>query len=266
MKKQLGVTLLELLISMALALSLVAGIGQLFIQSQKSFTFQRNLSDITDDGAFILETISKGLNQAGFSADGSTVFPEDTNVLGSGLDFLNIKCADINSQTPPIGAPYDCEIIKGSDNSLVFRYRLESNELNNFICTNSLNGVQNDVISVLLYRKTDSNGIPVFYCKAKSSSNGTNDAEPLISEVEKLVFQYGVHNMTNDTYYYTNAANITDWKNVFAVKIFIVIRSVDDNLTKEKVKYNIENMEYTATDNRLYRVFSKIVFLRSSKH
>jgi Tfp pilus assembly protein PilW len=100
MKRQLGVTLLELLISMALALSLVAGLGQLFIQSQKSFTLQRNLSDITDDGAFILETIAKGLNQAGFSADGSTAFPEDKNVLSSGLDFLNVKMRRYKQPNP----------------------------------------------------------------------------------------------------------------------------------------------------------------------
>ena len=83
-KKQRGVTLIELLVSMLLAVSLAAGLSQLFVQSQTSFKLQRNLSDMTDDASFILEELAKGVYQAGSSGDGTISFSADTpNVLGS---------------------------------------------------------------------------------------------------------------------------------------------------------------------------------------
>jgi hypothetical protein len=44
------------------------------------------------------------------------------------------------------------------------------------------------------------------------------------------------------------------------------MRSADDKLTKNKAKYKIEDTEYTAIDNRLYKVFSKTIYLRAADH
>lgn len=253
-KKQYGVTLIELMVSMMLGLLLVSGISQLFIQSQKSFSFQRNLSDMTDDGSFLLEILAKGILQAGYSEDGKTdKFTPDSAVLSSAIDFAQD------------------EYIHGTDNELVYRYKLSSvNELYNFPCTTSLNYVSGDVVTVRLYKANDTDGIPVFYCKVKQTSDTTNNAEPLISDVAKLVIKYGIHNKINDTYYYTDQAGVdataNNWQNVFAVKIFIVLRSADNNLTRNKTKYDIENVTYTATDNRLYKVFSKTIYMRAADH
>ena len=89
-KKQRGVTLIELLVSMVLAVSLAAGLSQLFVQSQTSFKLQRNLSDMTDDASFILEELAKGVNLAG--APGiDTTFRDvaDNSVLSSGISLAD---------------------------------------------------------------------------------------------------------------------------------------------------------------------------------
>jgi hypothetical protein len=41
------------------------------------------------------------------------------------------------------------------------------------------------------------------------------------------------------------------------------MRSADNNVTSAKMKYTIENTSYTASDNRLYHVFSKIIYLQA---
>ncbi len=307
MKKQLGVTLIELMIGMVLGLLLIGGISSLFVQSQKSFKLQQNFSDMTDDATFMLETLAKGVLLAGYSEDSydfncvkNTVENIDpatdlvtkttdsttcdhiknsqTNVLGSGLD---LNCADTVTETTdctPIGSACSttstskthikttetkCEIIKGNDTALTYRFVLvDTNQLNNSLCTTNSNAV-GDTVLVNIYKDSSH----VLNCQSIST------AQPMVSEVENLEFRYGIrvksYSATNkrtpelDTFYYTKAENITDWTNVFSIKVYLVMRSVDDNLTRTNLKYTIEDVEATATDNRLYKVFTKTIYLRT---
>lgn len=286
-KKQRGMTLIELMVSMMLGLGLVAGVSQLFIQSQKSFSLQRNVSDMTDDASFILEALAKGILLAGFADRGDTSdLPADADVMPvSGVPTISFGLG---------------EIVHGKDGTkdsqLVYRYKLHNQaELDNSVCTSGLISftaadqaavdAKNDpVVTMRIYKKNDTNGIPVFYCKPQKSGEAAKDAQPLISEVEKLVFKYGVRVKTykngfppipqyrtplNDTFYYTDAATMdadNNWTSVFAVKVFVVLRSADKNLTKNKTGWKIDGgaTEYSTTDEkRFYKVFSKTIYLRA---
>jgi prepilin-type N-terminal cleavage/methylation domain-containing protein len=258
-QKQRGVTLIELMISMMLGLSLVAGISQLFIQSQKSFSMQRNLSDMTDDGSFVLEILAKGLLQAGFAEDGDT----------SGTDGSSFQV----DATPFSGTTVSLakgEYLNGTDNEIIYRYKLSSiDELDNFICTStsSFNAAVGDMVTVRIYVKDDTKNIPVLYCKVKSPTS-TPSAEPLISEVYKLIIKYGVRVDTGGIYYADKAGvGVDGWKKVVAIKLFLVVRSADDNLTHNKTTYEIEGVKQPVVpDKRLYKVFSKTVYLRAPDH
>ena len=181
------------------------------------------------------------------------LFKADTAVIGSKMNF--------NQD----------EYIRGLDDELIYRFKIsDDKDLNNSLCTSSLKYNQNDILTIYIYENKDSDGIPVFYCKVKQSSvTEPFNAKPLISQVEKLEFRYGVQNKNDvnnpddDTFYYAKADDINDWKNVFAVKVFLVMRSADNNVTSAKMKYTIENTSYTASDNRLYHVFSKIIYLQA---
>lgn len=276
MKKQRGINMIELLIAMALGLGLVAGIGQLFVQSQKSFRLQTNTSDMTDDASFILESFAKGILLTGFTDEPNySSFQADANVLSvSGVPNISLGAS---------------EFIHGTDTQLVYRFQLGSSpytnngncatvvrnscELDNFIGTSGLTGNKGEMVTVRIYKKNDGDGIPVFYSKSQTTSDNASpktDAQPLISEVEKLEFRYGIRDKigtadpTDDLFYYTKAANVTDWTKVFSVKVFLVMRSAEDKLTKNKITYKIEDQEYTATDNRIYKVFTKTIFLRAT--
>ncbi len=252
-RQQSGMTLIELLVSMLLSLFLIAGISQLFMESQQNFALERNLSDMTEDAVFVLDLLSKSMALAGYSSDGKMdLFKTDTAVIGSKIDF---------NQN---------EYIHGLDNELVYRFKLtDEKELNNSLCTNSLTYKENDMLTISIYEDKDGDGVPVFYCKVKQTNVDPLNAKPLISQVEKLEFRYGVqikndiNNLDDDTFYYAKAADVSDWKSIFAVKVFLVMRSADNNLTNAKMKYTIENTVYTASDNRLYHVFSKVIYLQA---
>ena len=282
-KKQHGVTLIELMIGMILGLSLVAGIGSLFIQSQKSFRLQQNLSDMTDDAAFVLEDLAKAMLLAGYSKDGTKNYPSETNAV------FDISGSPV---VPAINFNTNNEFIYGADEAsnngkgdqLVYRFKLSDlTELDNTTCTSftELEAIAavGKTITVRLYKKYDSDlESYILYCKP-AVDNVPKDAQPLISNLEKLEFRYGVkvkaYSPTdatkrmpeNDTFYYTDATTVTSgnqWQNVYAIKVFLVLRSADNNLTRTKLKYTVDGVEITATDNRLYKVFTKTIYLRTN--
>ena len=134
-RQQSGMTLIELLVSMLLSLFLIAGISQLFMESQQNFALERNLSDMTEDAVFVLDLLSKSMALAGYSSDGKMdLFKTDTAVIGSKIDF---------NQN---------EYIHGLDNELVYRFKLtDEKELNNSLCTNSLTYKENDMLTISIY-------------------------------------------------------------------------------------------------------------------
>ncbi|MSR17279.1 MAG: prepilin-type N-terminal cleavage/methylation domain-containing protein [Methylococcaceae bacterium] len=289
-KKQHGVTLIELMVSMMLGLALITGLSQLFVQSQSSFKLQRNLSDMTDDAVFVLEDLTKGLLLAGYSQSGAKDYPSITSTIFSisGSPVVStISFSNIN------------EFFHGADelsnnrkgDQFVYRYKLnDANELENSICTNTAVLVKayndeiknandnsrkvNAIVMVRMYKENDNSSF-VFYCKSavmtpdnpdSKIKSTVEDAQPMISNVEKLTFKYGVKT-TAGLFYYGKSADVSDWTKVFAVKVFIVMQSADKNLTRIKTGWSIDGgaTEYPLVDEkRLYKVFSKTIFLRNA--
>ncbi len=257
-KRQRGATLIELMIGMVLGLSLIAGIGSLFVQSQKSFRLQQNLSDMTDDAAFVLESLAKGLYQACSSEKGTvSQFLPDTNVLSSSINFNQNEC------------------IHGTDNTFIYRFQLSDPlEMNTFLCNSTLTYQKDSIVSVRIYKANDSDGTPVFYCKVKQDTGTTKNAEPLISEVKQVIFKYGVKitntatcDMYTPCFYFADAATITtnnDWQNVYAVKVFLVMQSKDNNVVRVQTGYKIDNVQQVPSDKRLYKTFTKTIYLRNT--
>jgi type IV pilus assembly protein PilW len=164
-QKQGGMTLIELLISMLLSLFLIAGMSQIFMQSQKNFAIERHLADMTEDAVFALDLLSKNLSLAGYSSDGKMdLFKADTAVIGSKMNF--------NQD----------EYIRGLDDELIYRFKIsDDKDLNHSLCTSSLKYNQNDILTIYIYENKDSDGIPVFYCKVKQQSEkDAFNAKPLI--------------------------------------------------------------------------------------
>jgi type IV pilus assembly protein PilW len=269
-KQQPGYTLIELLISLFLGSILILGFGSLFVQTQKSAVIQRSLSYMMEDGRYLLEVMGRELRRtnslrSGMSISGNAqiVFVQDNDVLGSGITF--------NSG----------DFIKGTPNTVALRYQLNNNtELaitdpnsTNSICERNLllmNGEdpasQTHVVTLYFYVALDSANIPVLYCNAKRVNfSGVpittviSSAEPLISNVQQLLISYGIDTDADNSpnYFISGTTGIstissTEWQQVRAVKLSVVLRSDADNLATT-----------TATDKRLYRVFSTTIAFRN---
>jgi type IV pilus assembly protein PilW len=61
-----GFSLVELMIALVITLILLAGIGQIFLSSKKSYTIQSSLSRIQESGRYAMDVLTQDLRRAGY--------------------------------------------------------------------------------------------------------------------------------------------------------------------------------------------------------
>ncbi|MBC3919668.1 PilW family protein [Undibacterium sp. CY18W] len=101
---------------------------------------------------------------------------------------------------------------------------------------------------------------------------GTNAAEELVENVERLKVYYGMdpsvgsdntkRDYSPNTYIPANATGI-DMSKVISLRFSMLIRSPSDNVTKAYQTYTFDGSATTATDYRLRSVFSTTISLRN---
>lgn len=67
MRKQLGLTLVELMISVVLGLILMAGVIQMFVGSKNTFYTQQSLSRVQETGRLAVEYLTRDIRMAGYT-------------------------------------------------------------------------------------------------------------------------------------------------------------------------------------------------------
>lgn len=94
-KHQLGISLVEILVSLVISLFLLGGIIQVYLANKVSYSFSNSISRVQENGRYALDTMVQDLRMAGFF--GCAIFdPEDTSTI---INNLN-----------PAGAGYDAAI------------------------------------------------------------------------------------------------------------------------------------------------------------
>lgn len=63
---QTGVTLVELLIALALSLTVLIGLSAVYVTAKQSFRFQENSGQLQEDANYALDTLAKDIRMAGF--------------------------------------------------------------------------------------------------------------------------------------------------------------------------------------------------------
>jgi len=128
------------------------------------------------------------------------------------------------------------------------------------------------IVNVVYYIDDNADGIPALY---RMENGGT--ATELLEDVEEMQFLYG-EDTDNDLVVngFVTADNVTNWSNVLAMRVSLLVRSSRNNIVDNaQVLYYDRNGddtitttsssadEYTATDNRVRKVFSTTVAMRN---
>ena len=96
------------------------------------------------------------------------------------------------------------------------------------------------------------------------NDSGSPSAVELIEDVEDMQLEYGEDTGTDGTpNRYVTADSVTNWDNVIAVRISLLLSTREDNLTSVPQTYRYNGEDITATDRRLRRSYSSVVTLRN---
>ena len=286
--RQVGVTLIELMISLVFGMLLIAGVSSLFLQMQKINRSQRAVNNMTDDASYSQEMLQKEIRRAGGlrskldnNGIASKVFTDEgvIEVPGTGISL------DLNAQ----------DYVKGDssehpdNDAFVIRYQLlDADDLSS---GNSSNNSSPWTVNSLLDMGEDpaeqAHVIRVYFfvnngslrCTSQRSVAGAcntgvgkncalADAPvTLIDNVQKLTVLYGVDaDADHAANYYVNAASVEAanvWKNVTSMQLSLVLKSEDTHLVQQVQPYTVEGAAITPSDHSLYRLFFTTIALRN---
>lgn len=236
--KQQGLTLIELMISMTLSLVVVFAVGSILVTSNQAASVADTLSDSQETGRFAVDYINTQLLRTGYD-------PEDTDIIPLAdpcLATSDIICID--------------ESANGTGDRLAVRRVAEveedPNDNEKFIATanavtcygSSLTDTESNDITVnvavtdVYWVEVDDNGLSNLRCQSfdedgtiRAAGANFGDAQSLAAGVLSMHVLYGQSNTTptndvlNVTTYY-NADQVTNWGNVYSIRIGFLTQSL----------------------------------------
>ena len=94
-----GFSLVELMVALLITLILLAGIGQIFLSSKKSFVIQDSLGRLQENGRYAMETLAQDVRRAGFwggNADINAIDDFTPDAVSNKIATDDGTCTDVN--------------------------------------------------------------------------------------------------------------------------------------------------------------------------
>ena len=206
---QQGFTLIELMVSLALGLLVVALVGSLYANNSDVFRFQRAQGEAQEKARFVLGYLRQNLQQAGYHRDG-TAFSADTEFDENEI-FSRSKSGATKS---------------------MYRYQ-QASDLRNCagiqIASTNATAYLVDTRAVLATATaTDLNSRLVCYPNATDITEATGKPFEVAKGVFDMQFQYGVDTTADaviDVYKSTNTMTAGDWLNIHAISVCVLVAS-----------------------------------------
>ncbi|MCK0746776.1 PilW family protein [Chromohalobacter nigrandesensis] len=221
-RRQRGVSLIELMVSLALSMIVLLGVIDLFIAYQQQYRLQTQLAQMQESGRFVTDVLTRELRKAGYSS-----WKRD--------------------QTFP-ATPYfeQGAIVAGSDSTLRVRYYGSDDGA----IQNCLGGrLESGEDSRARFSLREDGGV--------DCAVGNSSPQPLDALVADWALRYFVEGGWH------RATGVGDWASVKGVSIELLVASQQDGLVDAASTYVFDGETVTATDHRLYRVYTTSVALRN---
>lgn len=259
-----GVTLIELLISMAIGMVVVAAVIVSFVDSGKVSRYQATLGQMNQDAQVALNLLSREVQLAGyvspvqslgstpplFGCDGTVGSVPFTNPAATGA----LTCGAATGTTvSALEVVYEADLY----NTVVATGSVPSDCLGNGFAA----AATPYIVRNRYFVDTGPTGRPELYCASNLSAK-----QPLLENVDQLQIWYGIvaaaapnqviryaragkDVTTTDT---VNAQAAGEWNNVMSVKICLLMRSAEPILTGEDILTYKDCSAATQTSNDKY--------------
>lgn len=219
-RRQRGLTMIELTVTMVIALFLLAGVLMMVQNTRTTYTSQTALAQLQDNERLAMTIMTDVIQSSGYYPDpvhnDSTVFTNDpTTGLGSTQTIVGVQSGS---------APQD---------TLTVRYMTSSLAVGSgdgiLNCLGSSNTTGHTVIytnTFALAATADPSGNRALQCTL--SDGTTTSTQTLVSGIQDMQVYYGVKRTTTindfnvDTYVRANDMQPNDWKSISAVRVILI--------------------------------------------
>ena len=155
-KHQLGFTLLELLISMAIASLVLLGVSKLYINAKQTSRIQVTVSRLAEDGRFAISMLKKAIEQAGYRK--------------------------------PSDPPFANKVTNPSPTSMILHFKTDGKNL--IDCTGGVAGSADVDVSMTI--SGDSTSSSKLECQSTGVTSNTEWLDGTSSVVKDVSFSYGI--------------------------------------------------------------------------
>ena len=224
---QSGVTIIELMVSLAVSLFLILVIAQFFVANKAAFRTQQAQADMQERGRFALLWVGQQVRQAGYVDSTRIATAKATNFAAAG----------------GMGAEV---VLQGSSTALSYRF---------------YGAADGDLIDC--QGGAASAGVLVSSTIATSGTSLTCGGSEVLPGVQQLVFQYGVDTDSDriPDVYQSNSNS----SQVYAVRACVMLRSLQDNVTTtQQTLSDCSGANVAISSGGLAKVFRTSVYLRNN--
>lgn len=290
-RRQTGLSLVELMISITLGLLLLVGVVNLFLGSQQSYRTQETLARLQEAGRFSMDFLVQDLRRAGYwggNADisGLGVEPDATctgtdwgqmvrqRVFGKDNGATDYACVTSHLTGDVVvtryAEPFE-ETPAGS--KLYLRSSLFEAQI---MLGNATSTVMDEpqwvrpLVAKAYYvrssgRTCGTQAIPSLWLVQLGSDGKPAAPVELVPGVESLQVQWGVDSDGDgNANSYQDASAGTDWPNVVAARVWVLVRSEcpEAGYTDDRT-YQMGNLSFTPNDNFRRQLYVSTVMLRN---
>ena len=214
-RAQRGFTLVELLVTVAIALFLIGGLLTVLQNTRSAYNNQQLLSQLQDEQRFAMTVLADVIQSGGYFPDATQWQPATSLPLGG-----NYAAGQAFWGTRPAGAA----------DTISIRYRTALND-SVMLCDGSTNTTTGPSrLYVNTFSIVPAAGITPAYLQCVLSDGNTNgviDTAPLVNGAQNLAVYYGVkRNFTLgdyniDTYLTADQMAAVDWGNISSVRVIL---------------------------------------------
>ena len=279
-RRMRGVSLIELMVSLAIGLVVVGAVLVTFVDSGKTSRYQAALGQMNQDAQMALNVLSREVQLAGYVSPVQVLgSPPPPPVFGCDGTKGTIPFTDPDATGdvvcgPAVGATVSAfEVVYEADtyNTVVATGNLPTD------CLNSPRDpllVGAYIVRNRYFIDIGPSGRPELYC-----ASNWHDKEPLLENVDDMQILYGVTAPAEPTQVVryaragkdvstaetVNAQAAGEWNNVMSVKICLVMRSSDPIVTSEDTQtyLDCDSQSVTYTDKFLRRAYFTTATVRA---
>ena len=240
-QQQRGYSLLELIIALAIALFLIAGVLIVDQTMHKTYSDQNVLAQIEDTERFTMTVLAEVTRSAGYYPDPAqtsqvTALPQETTTAPNGaadvLTFASGQAIDGVSQSAVVnGATV-------SSDSIAVRHMTANND-GISMCNGQSNTTGGNVVWVNYLYTQDTGGMHYLYCLVQNeTANEWGAPIQLAANVQNIQIWYGLNTTGSganiDTYVPAPDMTPTDWALITSVTVLVTFTNPLHAVYKEQ--------------------------------